>query len=105
MDRKKERRCRKTLRKLKSDAAKCVKLTELFSKGLNSAAAAEDSCAAEVRRKQKIQLAQVIFTLLLTVSSSVFLFRFVFFDCSLHCIKQNYCDSDRWRLDGACPAT
>ncbi len=44
------------------------KLTELFSKGLNSAAAAEDSSnviAAEVRRKQKIQLAQVIFTLLL----------------------------------------
>ncbi len=53
---------------LKSDTAKCVKLTELFSKGLNWAAAAEDSStvsAAEVRRKQKIQLAQVIFTLLL----------------------------------------
>ncbi len=50
-----------------------LKITELFSKGLNTAAAAEDSCAAEVRRKQKIQLAQVIFTLLLTVSSSVFL--------------------------------
>ncbi len=53
---------------IKSDAAKCVKLTELFSKGLNSAAAAEDSSnvsAAEVRRKQKIQLAQVIFSLLL----------------------------------------
>ncbi len=27
---------------IKSDAAKCVKLTELFSKGLNSAAAAEE---------------------------------------------------------------
>ncbi len=53
---------------LKSDAAKCVKLIKLFSKGLNSAAAEEDSSnisAAEVRRKQKIQLAQVIFTLLL----------------------------------------
>ncbi len=60
------------MRKLKSEAAK------LFSKGLNSAAAAEDSCAAEVRRKQKIQLAQVIFTLLLTVSSNVFLFCLVF---------------------------
>ncbi len=70
-----------------SDAAKCVKLTELFSKGLNSAAAA-DSCAAEVRRKQKIQLAQVIFTLLLTVSSSDFFVLFCFFDSSLHCIKQ-----------------
>ncbi len=68
---------------LKSDAAKCVKLTELFSKCLNLAATAEDSSAAdaEVRRKQKIQLTQVIFTLLLPVSSCVFVC--VCFDSSL----------------------
>ncbi len=42
---------------LKSDAAKFIKLTEIFSKGFNSAAAAEDSNVSaieEVRRKQKI---------------------------------------------------
>ncbi len=32
---------------LKSDTAKCVKLTELFSKGLNSAAAEEDSTSRQ----------------------------------------------------------
>ncbi len=60
MDRKKRKGGAEKLREskkraLKSDAAKCIKLTEIFSKGLNSAAAAEDSSAVEeLRRKQKI---------------------------------------------------